>query len=149
MTFSAALVSSLTLIGKIADVRVSHHAATSPDYSTATYHQYSVFTDVGAMVLHNDSHFEAHPAQLCFKELGPYIENNRQHTAWSACERAWRELTLTREKYPPPTIISTPRPTLRSSVVGRPQGFLQTRRRITLNNSESHEHSASCRLYCL
>jgi len=99
MTFSAALVSSLTLIGKIADVRVSHHAATSPDYSTATYHQYSVFTDVGAMVLHNERHFEAHPAQLRFKELEPYIDKNRQHTAWTTCERAWRELTLTREKY--------------------------------------------------
>eukprot|EP00667_Euglena_gracilis_P000022 EG_transcript_22 len=99
MTFSAALISSLTLIGKIADVRVSHHASTSPDYSIATYHQYSTFTDVGAVILANEAHFEASPAELRVAAWGHLVEDNARHLRWTACEAEWRDQPLAREKY--------------------------------------------------
>ena len=81
---------------QIADVRVSHHAATSPDYSIATYHQYSMFTDAGAMILHNESYFETNPQKLCTAELQPLVEQNRRHIEWISLEQTWRKQPLTR-----------------------------------------------------
>jgi len=56
-------------LGQIGDVRVSHHATTSPDYCVAAPHAYSAATDVGAVVLAADRHFDAHPSLLRIPDL--------------------------------------------------------------------------------